>query len=88
MKEDGEGMQLFRTRVSVYLFFISASLRGVFVLGAPASASVVRWNKTRVFVIGIRETVGVLAKGPPVRAISISKPSPFTSLIPSKAIVK
>lgn len=60
----------------------------MFVLLAPVSASVVRWDENLALVIGIQETVGGGEGGAPMRAISISKPSPFTAIIPSKAVGK
>lgn len=56
----------------------------MFVLPAPVSASVVRWDENLALVIGIQETV----EGAPMRTISISKPSPFTAIIQSKAVGK
>lgn len=63
---------------------MSASRRCMFVFPASVSASVVRWDENLALVIGIQETVG----GAPMCAISISKPSPFTAIIPSKAVGK
>lgn len=67
------------------VFLISASLHGMFVLHMPASASDVRRNGCSS--LGSRRPSD-RSPGPPMCAISISKPSPFTVIIPSKAIVK
>ena len=89
IKEERRAMQLFVNlgQGCLSILLISASLHDMFVLYEPASACDVRRNETPVFVIGIQETYE-RSPGPPMRAICISKPFPFTVIIPSKAIVK
>ena len=79
-----------RTGVSVYRSYLclSLSLHDMFVLRVPASASDVRWNETRVFVIGIQETVGALTGASQCAQFPFQSRLPFTVIIPSKAIVK